>query len=797
MCIMKQVQRITLLLTAFAIYLLGAAPPFAHTEEPAAADDLASRPIATAKGELGDLLRKWQEEGTAAGNAGDWYDNRDRTHSDLATAPYPQLSRVVYSEEELRQRADWAAARSVRPHVTFGNSSTSASVENGGSNPRHYYTAARGIELLYEQYTHNNLYIYPEHRDHDPGHSGRGSAPDGGYGDLYPANTPYLIISQGSSGSDQPFMRALPHVLAAFRPEVKKKLVETGLLMPTVQMLLRSTNNHLTDPAEYLTGKAHPTVFEGRWVDPLAMVKAAHEIKLEEIPPLVKLGVIEEQELIAGCHFFDVAPNERFVDTPSAIVRLFRGRDRLREMTVSAADTLNVNGRPLTFIWVLLRGDSERVKIEPREGGKSAKLTIAWHERRPASPGGIESNRIDVGVFAHNGVHYSAPAFVSFFCFDNEARAYDDTGRVLEIGYGASQAVVDVKNWPKLMRQAVEGSPAARLLPLSDGERAALVAAAPKYEELDAGLKLARERQQTADKAWREAGDALRAAQADRDKLQKVQGAEGGDAKAAELEAARQKAAEAEKLQATANEQRLAAIKETQAAEAALRDVLHGKRDELGASLDAVVRRAVESLLDDSQLADAHRAAIEQTAGKEKTQALLDAELSRLAALGMIDAADKGEVAFAFTPLRRAKDGRPQWTAYERDMLRRANLRVLTELLFPESLTGRVLPNYVDPRLTIPKTWRDVYRYSADGRMLGWTRYAADGVSEFNPHGELVLERDDKGRCLKARTVRYAVKQEGRTSYALAPSPGDAVLTYKYATDDDYLGRVVEREAAE
>jgi len=75
---------------------------------------------------------------------------------------------------------------------------------------------------------------YPEHRDHDVGLNGDG----GGYGDVYPTNTPYLIASQGSSGSDQPFMRAIPFTLAAFRPEVKKKLVETGLLMPTIQMIL-------------------------------------------------------------------------------------------------------------------------------------------------------------------------------------------------------------------------------------------------------------------------------------------------------------------------------------------------------------------------------------------------------------------------------------------------------------------------------------------------------------------------------------------------------------------------------
>src|SRR5204863_8237323 len=95
-----------------------------------------------------------------------------------------------------------------RDHVTFGNSSTSAPAHLGGSNPRTAYTSARGLDMLYKQYRGNNLYIYPEHRDHDPGpprrmgenkkqsdhdagHNGRGVVRgEEGYGDLYPTNTP-------------------------------------------------------------------------------------------------------------------------------------------------------------------------------------------------------------------------------------------------------------------------------------------------------------------------------------------------------------------------------------------------------------------------------------------------------------------------------------------------------------------------------------------------------------------------------------------------------------------------------
>ncbi|MBE3069676.1 MAG: hypothetical protein IMZ66_05520, partial [Planctomycetes bacterium] len=248
-----------------------------------------AKPITKASGRVGDLLRRWYAEGTAAGNEGDYYDNRDRGHSGLDLGPYPQLTKVEYSEAERARRQDWALQGRVLPHVVFGNSSTSSGVTTGGCNARMAYSHPMALAMLYAQYTHSNLYIYPEHQDHDPGHNGKP-----GYGDVFPTNTPYLIVSQGSSGSDQPFMRAIPFALAALRPEVKKKLVESGLLAPTLQMILRLTGKPIADPKEYLTGKAHPTVFEGSWVDDLKMVEMAHAIHLDDIPPMVQLRVAEE-----------------------------------------------------------------------------------------------------------------------------------------------------------------------------------------------------------------------------------------------------------------------------------------------------------------------------------------------------------------------------------------------------------------------------------------------------------------------------------------------------------------------
>ena len=210
---------------------------------------------------------------------------------------------------------------------------------------------------------------------------------------MYPTNTPYLMISQGSSGSDQPFMRMLPVVLASFRPEVKKKLTDTGLLMPTIQTLCRSTNKHLKAPQEYLTGEAHPTVFEGSSVDELAMVQKAHALELKALPPMVQLRVVDEDKATNGVDYFDLANTEVLADTPACIARIHRGKALKQRLIVSADASFDVNKAPLTYTWVKARRSRARSRSCRRR-------TINRSPRSP-SPGmtaGLSLARFAAGI---------------------------------------------------------------------------------------------------------------------------------------------------------------------------------------------------------------------------------------------------------------------------------------------------------------------------------------------------------------------------------------------------------------
>lgn len=784
---------------AVAAATSGPAPAAAAPAAETPAGKPPAKPIATAKNPVGNLLRKWWAEGTAAGNEGDWYDNRDRGHSALNIAPWPQLQKVAYTDQELQRRADWALQGRVLPHVVFGNSSTSAGATSGGSNARMACSHPAGLAMLYTQYRHNNLYIYPEHQDHDPGRNG-----SPGYGDLFPTNTPYVVTAQGSSGSDQPFLRAMPGVLAAFRPEVKRKLVETGLLMPTVQMLLRRTGKPVASKAAYLTGKAHPTVFDGSWVNEQAMVEAAHALTLDAIPPMVQLAVTEEDSPVRGRDFFDLHSSEHLGDTPAVLARIFRGRHEAHRMVVSAEASFDVNQRPLRFHWVVLRGDAGRIGLKPmNEAGSVCEVVVPWHERRPVTPGAaLESNRVDIGVFVHNGAHYSAPGFITVFCLDDEARTFDSNGRLLEIGYGAGTLEVAVANWPAALDlyKADADGPGPRLLAagLTPAALAAIAEAAGQYRKARADADAAQAAAKPADEEAKKAKEDLKAAERRRDEAKAAQDKSPADAGRAALEIAEADTQSAQDAAKKADGRASEARKASEAARKAADEVLTRRRNALKGSVKELVegtlRRLAESPTFYGDCAKEIAAAAAADAGKRTA---LEAARRRLAGFGLLKEGPPDT--WNLTPVR---DGQgpaaDRLTLYERALLAQFNAEVLSRLCLGGAATVSYKRNYVDPRIALPKSWRDIYRYNAAGDCIGWTRYDGAARTEFDPWGLVVLEKDSLGRCIKGQGVKYELPGTVKDFRGLSAGPLKMVLEpgvteYEYAGPDDWRGRVKQK----
>jgi len=442
----------------------------------------AERPVlgAEATGDGVRLLRHWWAEGRAAGLAGVFYDNRDGGHSRLSRTDFPQLTHIDYGPELVQQGLDRAlAGRFLFRAPVLGNASMAVTGGNAPrSLPRLAMTDPGAPMAAFLGHVHNHLHVYPAHHDYREA-------------DLFPASLPYLVVSRGSSGSDQPVLRALALAMAALRPDTRARLEAEGLLASTLVMLLR---RGVAGPLGYLTPAGHPAVIERAQLRPATMMQLAQTITPDTIPPLVRLEVQGEGFApAAGLS----GESERLFDTPSAVARLWRGWDAQRQMTLSAARTADPNGRPLEFRWVLVSGDPARVRIEPLDAAQSrARLTIDWHDAPvPVAPGGLPSARVEIAVIAWNGAQYSAPALVSVAFPAHERRLYapgpDGRPRLQAVDYDAEArgaAHDPVLWWSAPWRDLAVHDDAGRLIAwrrqFRDGSSALLTPAAPGSHRL-------------------------------------------------------------------------------------------------------------------------------------------------------------------------------------------------------------------------------------------------------------------------------------------------------------------------
>jgi hypothetical protein len=413
----------------------------------------------------GRLLAQLLSEG-AAGNHGDLYDNRDRGHSPFGGRPLPTLSMTAYTEAALARGLDYGLnAGLLFDTITIGNSSTAIKTNPVARSLPRYALTRPGLPMVQNRlYESNHLYVYPEHRDHDPAR-----------GDLFPAAVPFLLVSQGSSGSDGPLLKALAMALAALRPETKAVLRAQGLAAPTLQMLLRRSMAGIETDADYLSGRAHPSVFDGSAIDFARLMRRAADLEADAVPPMVRLHVRASPEE-PGEVFAD-GLDERLFDTPGAIARIARGTAQTRRWRVSTAGTMDPSGRPLTFHWQVLRGPG--VRVTPLDDkGTQAVIEVQWTDPYPV-PGqeALATQRIDVGVFADNGKALSAPAFFSVAFPPTERRLYDETGRLREIAYDppdmaetyADPLLHPRRGWRDRYSHDAEGEPTGWIRTFPDG----------------------------------------------------------------------------------------------------------------------------------------------------------------------------------------------------------------------------------------------------------------------------------------------------------------------------------------
>ncbi len=383
--------------------------------------------VQNAKDPAAKMLNTLFQRGLAAGNAGDIYDNRDRKHSSLHPKSYPQLAFTHYSNGALQNNIDYGLNTKILFGApTFGNSSTA--VSSGPywrSQPRLAYTAPNGPKHLTFQYFNNHIYVYPAVSDFKDQQ------------DHLPTNSPYMIISEGKSGSDRPFLKAIATILAAFKPAEKDALIKSRMLSSAVQYVFRRSQASVVSDKDYFTAKAHPAVFSAKELSYRTMIKTANDLVAQNFPSPVLLKATEESRLKDGIDDFTRKLPEQLFDTPATIARVIRASGFTKTMKIQAKSTTEDTDETLKYRWVVLQGDTKKIRIKPEnEQANTVTLEIDWHEPfENAARSEFKSTRVEIGVFAVSKNGVSAPSFITFLYPKHQNRSYDANGKLLSIDH--------------------------------------------------------------------------------------------------------------------------------------------------------------------------------------------------------------------------------------------------------------------------------------------------------------------------------------------------------------------------
>lgn len=657
--------------------------------------------ITTRNDAVGKKLNEWFANGESAGLHSLSYENRDGGHSLFDVKTYPQLGTIQHSQEEWAQKRNIGPASIIRQEPVFGNCSMAAPADQGGSLPRLYMISRDGLNFLAGQYLSNNLFFYPEHQDYDPGYHGRG-----GWGDLYPANIPYLIISQGSSYTDQPFIQSFFSAAAALPKETQQGLIRHKLLIPTLQSIFRHSYNTVQSEEDYFTGKAHPPVFDGSQINEEKMIEMAHAMTPARVPPLAVLEIIDEDKPQPGIDFFEPQPlqSEALATTPFAIARVFRGVARDRHITLSARKSTDILQRNITYRWALLQGDPNRVKIEPSADGTQAQITVQWHPAWEIRPG-MQTHRVDIGLFAHNGFTWSAPAILSYYMLPNEQRFYDDAGRIQEVAYQSTNPDLGIPagndlRWLALANRLSSKDDDLSLRLLRDQLQPALITYLAKVAAELSPLQ----------EAWR-----------------KLQGDPNPDIAARAAESLQMLQT---KLQ-TAIDQPIPPTNTTPVQQ---------------------IEQAILHLTEDPALFITH-----QKEANRMLRVLPEADTATFRqslqhALNLLALGRKADgTYFLHYPPEKLSQG-------ERYQLRHLNLSLLANLFFYDFLDRPQPFAFTIDALTVTKPWRDVYSTDAQGKVLGWSRIGNGRFDQFNAQGKLV-----QPNTKTTSNIQYSVNGDTKT----------------------------------
>ena len=425
------------------------------------------------------LVSGWLVDGTGAGNTGDLYVNRDRRHSTLNTGDFPQLTSIYYPKSSYKTNADICHPNAKYLYPVFGNISRGYTQGPYWRSLARYSMTEHGLAARMDAaYRSNQFWAIPCVNDF-----GKPLL-----GDIFPGNAPFQFVSEGASWSDLPFLHAALAASASFRPETKIAILKLYAMGPTLQWLLRSTQKGILTQEDYFTAKAHPAAFNSKNLDLVRLVKKAHALRPDEIPPTVALDLINSRmfpvKYPLPLRDYPDLLSELVYNASSSIAFLLRAPAGERTFLVRAKP-FAAGTNTVTYTWRVVNGDPQRVKITAPLG-EALNTPDRGFAQILLDRRGL-TNRIDVACFAKTPTSdWGAPAIISFSPVSLETRVYRPDGKIESIDYSnPSMKYCDPnlalpRNWKDTYTYAkdgtclgysrsVKGKPSADFLPT--GER--------------------------------------------------------------------------------------------------------------------------------------------------------------------------------------------------------------------------------------------------------------------------------------------------------------------------------------
>ncbi len=390
-------------------------------------------PLSAYQGPYAELLAPWIAEGSAAGNRGELYVNRDEDRTTVRYQAFSGLTPVIYSDDAIAKGVHLGAenglfAGEIAALPTVGNSVLPITkMPYWRSIPRMFSTEPTMNAIAFRLTMANQLYLYDVTLDYNRTFKG----------DLLVSNSPQLFSTTDLTSEKPDPVQAQSRLtelvlatLAAMPKETKVEMYRRNLLVPTLQRLFRQ---HLEGSPDYLSAAAHPVAFDPERIDAEALLRAAHNLKKGDLPPFFQLVARQETMPRQYVDYFDVFPSEGSSDTPMCITRILRGMNETRKITIEAARPTEPD---LTFKWFVVSGEAHKIKLTPLTSNGALMTLEVKHHAPFTGTEGMLTRRVDIACIAvRPDGSASAPSFVSFRSLGNERRTYDAQGRIVKVDY--------------------------------------------------------------------------------------------------------------------------------------------------------------------------------------------------------------------------------------------------------------------------------------------------------------------------------------------------------------------------